>query len=295
MTSYSKNIFMVISCVFVSFITGCAHLLPPEPTVSEYLKTTGGGFLMENRGLIVCRYGLILEPTRELPTDSVLLVEFENPSDATRPLKRMYSDIADQDSIIIKSPVLLSLEAYRNYQVTATLYADQSRTQCIGQHTQAIQSDVDLFSVNRYKSISEAVRFDLDPTKWQLDSVSKTETQQVLEYVPFDQTVENWTELVTTLYNTAQGDIADYLNIVRNQVMKSYRSPEFSILDQTVNDGLYEWSHQGNANSGPEYYLTRVLKTKKGFYTVTYATKTTPVAPEIRAGWLKILKDASVE
>src|SRR5688500_18096080 len=59
----------------------------PSPAKSEYLRTTGGGFVYTrgtNSTLQSCRYVVLLAPTKPLVKPLYLRTNFENPADPSQ-------------------------------------------------------------------------------------------------------------------------------------------------------------------------------------------------------------------
>jgi hypothetical protein len=110
-----------------------------SPVTSEYFKTKGGGTALDSKeGVRFAYFGLILEPMKPLPEGAVLVTEFENPQDASKPLTTEYTPSAGEREIVLKSSTYTCVVNNRDYRISVKLFTDRERKVLLSEHIQAI-------------------------------------------------------------------------------------------------------------------------------------------------------------
>ena len=119
---------------------------PPEPTTSEYFKTTGAGFAIQladqQRTIRSCVYSLSLTPQQSITTALYLRTRFENPTNGIDPLVVESAIASTEEKISIKSPEVRGLRAGKQYRVEVLVFDSPERAREVGRHVQMIQSTV---------------------------------------------------------------------------------------------------------------------------------------------------------
>ena len=109
---------------------------PPRPAKSEYLITTGAGFLLEKeRGAY---YGMNFSIRKPLPGAVYLVALFDNPEVPDTPLRTELVVPADATEIQFQSPGVHQIGNNKRYEVRLTLYLDADRTKVLGTHRQDV-------------------------------------------------------------------------------------------------------------------------------------------------------------
>ena len=148
----------LISMVLVAVLASCASQpaptpqggdsLPlPEPAVSEYVKTEGAGFTVQNDADI--RYAMTYLLRKEVGDVPSFMVEFENPADGELSLANGGMLDQFQTEIAVKSPVLPCIENQRNYRVRLKLF---SGNQLVAQHDDLVQFALPVSMMMRIKA-----------------------------------------------------------------------------------------------------------------------------------------------
>lgn len=99
--------------VIFSLLTQLA-ISAPGPAKSEYLESAGGGFTMNGNAVT---YALSVEVIKELPANSVLKVEFQNPQDKQAPLNAQYDPVPKGEMIHMQSAPLECIENGKSYSI----------------------------------------------------------------------------------------------------------------------------------------------------------------------------------
>lgn len=125
----------------------------------------------------------------------------------------------------------------------------------------------------------------------------------VIETIPLNQTIKNWSELICVQYIDHSGwnknvvhTIENVLERVRKQTLSSF--PENIVTWHTIEkneDGIiYEWAlHQPYNNISPQHEIARAFLTPSGFHRVGFTRKNGQMCPEEREKWIKLLRENS--
>ncbi|MBV6422972.1 MAG: hypothetical protein NAOJABEB_00759 [Steroidobacteraceae bacterium] len=113
---------------------------PPKPAKSKYLKTTGAGFLMSAGNGV--QYGMNYELRKSLAEPLYIVATFDNPADATVPLRAEVVVQPGARDFQLQSPFITVITHDTKYKVVLELFSDAAHTQLIGTHEQLV-----LFSV----------------------------------------------------------------------------------------------------------------------------------------------------
>ena len=113
---------------------------PPKPTISEYVKTEGGGFAIDrtDNGSQVS-YGMTYSLLRRVGENPSATVEFENPQKDSNSLVVEKEIIPGEDRLVIASPPLPCIENNRTYIVTLKLFANGG---LVAEHKDQVQFSV---------------------------------------------------------------------------------------------------------------------------------------------------------
>ncbi len=96
---------------------------------------------------------------------------------------------------------------------------------------------------------TERFRFQFDGRAWPEGHRGADHIQSIVEYAPLGQTVQKWTELVTTqrLYNLAAKEVSSkqFVNTMRDKLNQSGIENQWRILRDGERNVLYEWTTPG--------------------------------------------------
>lgn len=109
---------------------------PPRPAKSEYLVTTGGGFMVEEGQAY---YAMNFEFIKEPPSGYHLKFLFENPHKKQPPLTGTRRFEVKGERILVQSELLECIRNDSRYLVTVEIYTDESETDLVNRHKQKIE------------------------------------------------------------------------------------------------------------------------------------------------------------
>ncbi len=138
----------------------------------------------------------------------------------------------------------------------------------------------------KYERLS--LRFDGRP--WQAGFWNQQPQSPVWEYVVNGESINHWTELVSThffpnLQTKATAEQFMQMNIA--QFRQQGLTPAITIIRQSPQDVLYEWALT-NAGTENQDELQRIFSTDEGIYMVRYTSRPT-MSVKNRLIWTKLL------
>ena len=141
---------------------------------------------------------------------------------------------------------------------------------------------------------SERWRFSFDSRQWQVGHQHADRDQAIREYVLSGQTVQNWSELVTSHYfarNVAPRTIFEWF---QSDISRGCPSVRISVIDESADTILFEWQHDGCRGFSAQHEIRRVSKGRTGVLALSFAEKTRQLAPDKRNTWLTIIRGATI-
>ncbi len=130
-----------ITLLFSLLLATLAHgTSTPDPIKSEYLVSTSAGFMFDPDG--GAYYALSFDVLKSLPGTLYVIVEFENPVDAAKPMTTEIQVQHGKSSFQTRSPSVHEIKNKQRYRVNLKLYADAACTQLVGTHHQDVLFDI---------------------------------------------------------------------------------------------------------------------------------------------------------
>lgn len=138
----NKAIFSVafVGTMFLSGPHAPAEDLP-VPTITEYFKTEGGGFISVGNTV---KYAIEIKPRKRVNGSKPWFarIEYENPEDVNAPLVQDQEFPPNKETFSIQSDALAAIKNRKTYRVTLKAYEDPGRTILITTHSIDIRFDV---------------------------------------------------------------------------------------------------------------------------------------------------------
>lgn len=279
----------------------------PRPAESTNFRTQVGGFqVTQGFAGYVVYVDIIKKPRSKQYTRAIL----QNPLDPKAPF--VYEHFIDKETgrtTLMHGPVK-GLEIYKDYKVELILYEDEARTKEIDRLTQLVRSYVDTtgpklkisdlivakppLEASAAQEVPERWKFNFDSRRWQLGSQSADGEQSIREYILQDETVEAWSELVTSYYH--QGNLAPkaIFESIKSQLSKNCSSLRVSIIEESATSILFEWRHEGCGGFPPQHEIKRIAKNSSGVLFLAYVAKTEQLSEERKKSWVSILRNATL-
>ena len=128
---------------------------------------------------------------------------------------------------------------------------------------------------------------------WSIGHQANGARQRLTEYVLPGQTVESWTELVTTtVYHDPSHlvPLARFVAQIHASMTSDCPSLVWNVIQQDEKTAIFEWRDDGCGGFPPQNELARLAVGEEGVYRLAYAIKLKgPLAPDKRKAWLAIL------
>lgn len=137
---------------------------------------------------------------------------------------------------------------------------------------------------------TQKIAFDSRP--WKVVFGKKTEEITVVEYVPADDNIEHWQELVTSQFIPGlqtRISIKQYIDSIINNLKESGFKPIVTIIEEIPEQALFEFRIDSPSNMQQDE-LQFVTKGKDGFYILHYVIRKADMGKPNRNKWIGLLK-----
>lgn len=135
-----------------------------------------------------------------------------------------------------------------------------------------------------------------DSSDWKLGSGSNRKGQTFVEYVPRNESINNWSRLLTIQF--LEGDPSTPLSsmeAVRSRMQARCPGVSWNIIHQDASSVLYEWKISGCAGNPDQHEIARLLRGNDGIHRIAYVEKTSSIPSAQRERWVKAFLNAYVE
>jgi hypothetical protein len=140
----------------------------------------------------------------------------------------------------------------------------------------------------------EVWKLSFDSRQWRLGYQDSSPALSIREYVLPGETVEAWSELVTSiLLRREDVSVKAVFENFKGQILKDCPAAKISVIQQSDVDILFEWQHQGCKSFPPQHEIKRITRGPGGILVLSYVAKTTSLAGERRTSWISILGEAT--
>lgn len=136
-----------------------------------------------------------------------------------------------------------------------------------------------------------------DERTWKIGNQGQSEQGPMAEFVLENETVENWSELVTVqMYPGLQTKTmpADFAYMARKELLKICPSVDWRLVSVSQSEATYEWSVSGCAAQPDQMEIVRVVRGELGVHLIHYAVKKPAIADEQRLKWIERLGRAKL-
>lgn len=138
----------------------------------------------------------------------------------------------------------------------------------------------------------ETQKITFDNRPWKVVFGKKTEEITVVEYVPADDNIEHWQELVTSQFIPGlqtRISIKQYIDSIINNLKESGFKPIVTIIQETPEQVLFEF-RIANPKNMQQDELQFVTKGNDGFYILHYVIRKADMGKPNRSKWIELLK-----
>ena len=146
------------------------------------------------------------------------------------------------------------------------------------------------------KPAAEALTFEFDGRRWVIGNFRQEKKQTLIEYIPAGESIEHWSELISTryypgLYKAASA--VDVYDIMHKVAMENCARSHWLPLVQGSMNIIYEWNNEACTEIGAaEYELARIFASKRGIHRIAYACKNRDTFEADKQRWMDVLLNA---
>lgn len=135
---------------------------------------------------------------------------------------------------------------------------------------------------------------------WKELTYSISFDNHMMEFIPKDQDVTNWTKLICIQQNKRSAaqrkeSLENFLKRVKKELEVSSKPDQlhWNPLLESKNDIMYEWILYSSKNKTVlEHEISRHIFTKNHHYKIGYVQRNEKINEETKQKWIKILKDS---
>jgi hypothetical protein len=274
-----------------------------KPTKSKYFKTEVAGFsIKENEGV---SYVIELSTRKKIKKDMYGTAFFENPSIESSPSIFDFKLLKGDKSILIRSPVLREIKNNRSYQVKVLLYKDPEKITEVNIHTQNIEfkmpseiakiKGINLIPSQNINISSNHFRVSewtllLDKSNWQEGSNQITREDHLIEYIPINETIDNWSSILTSHASYTHIEVDWLYDYIRKNLAKDCPSFIYEMVDKTSKSIIFEWSHAGCNGNPAVHELRKIVNQNNYMYSISFTSKNDKLFDQNKEDWISKFK-----
>ncbi len=134
-----------------------------------------------------------------------------------------------------------------------------------------------------------------DKRTWKVGHQSSKGDQTMVEFVLENESVGNWSELVTTqLFAGLQEkmSVAEYVAAMHKSIGERCPKVKWNTIRSGDTDAVYEWSVSACSGVADQSEIARVFKGLEGIHIVHYAMRKPDMPAASRKEWLGLLERA---
>lgn len=153
---------------------------------------------------------------------------------------------------------------------------------------------VEKYSLGAISEVNERWIFEFDDRNWRIGYQSSDSKQAIREYVLNGETVDNWTQLVTSHFVVAKESFEAMVKTVTEALKRKCPSSRVSVIEQSHDSVIIEWQSPPCGNEPPQHEIRRLKPVYGGLLSLAYVQKTRELSADRRNSWLSILHLAKV-
>jgi hypothetical protein len=131
--------------------------------------------------------------------------------------------------------------------------------------------------------------------KWKAAAGSERRGRTLMEFVPADESIDNWSRLLTIQFIEEKG-VSQLVAMDRLRVAMQGRCPgsSWQIIQQDSTSVLYEWSIARCGSNPDQHEIARLLRGNDGIQRIAFTRKSAELEPSEREQWIKTFSEAYV-
>jgi len=135
-----------------------------------------------------------------------------------------------------------------------------------------------------------------DKREWVIGNTQKTDRGYLLEFTLNNESISNWTELVTQqYYQVGNVDLDVFIKLNLDNIANGCETFTSEINESSASNIIAIWSHEGCGGFPATREIFRVVKLDDGVLIMRYAVYTKKTDLSFFQKWLTIIKEAHVK
>lgn len=141
----------------------------------------------------------------------------------------------------------------------------------------------------------EPWQFSFDDREWTRGYEADDGDNSIREYVLRGESVEAWTELVTSQSFDRAGRARKHAENFRKLLLKKCPRAVVALMVRDEDDMIVEWRHEGCGASPAQHEMRRFASVRHSNYTLAYVAKVSRLDDATRSAWLARLRAAAID
>lgn len=140
------------------------------------------------------------------------------------------------------------------------------------------------------------IEFD-DKSRWRLGYRAINRLQSLTEYVPREESVQDWKEMYTVqrLYNLASKTTTEGMAIkVQENLRKRNPDIDFQVLAKSDSEILFHWREQATKEKPGQHEIVRLVADSKDIHRLAYSRRVAQIPNEEAQAWFGLLREAKL-
>ena len=134
-----------------------------------------------------------------------------------------------------------------------------------------------------------------DSGKWKAAGGSDRRGRTIAEFVPQNESIDNWSRLLTVQFIERQGvSPVEFMTQLRATMQNRCPGTAWRIVQQDSTSVLYEWSIAGCGANPDQHEIARLLKGNDGIQRIAFTRKGAELEPNEREQWVRTFSEAYV-
>jgi hypothetical protein len=142
----------------------------------------------------------------------------------------------------------------------------------------------------------ETVYIPSDSSGWKFGSGSDRRNHTIAEFVPSDESIDNWTRLLTIQFIEGESRSPQSLmDVLKSTMLERCPGSYWEVISQDSLSTLYEWKITNCSDNPDQHEIARLLRGNDGLHRIAYTEKTSEMDAATHEIWISTFKDAYVE
>ncbi len=185
----------------------------------------------------------------------------------------------------------LSDENYNNW---LSILRNARIKQVVRKETEVDDGPSEIFPSTSADVVPERLEFEFDSRPWKIGNQGADPLQVIRKYILPGQSVDDWTELVTSHYIKGRSTFSLKEYFEEKIKDPQYPSLKLSLIKEEPDKIIYEGSHGGCFSVREAAYIALITRKEWGMLMLTFCQKG-QLSRENRNNWLEILRNARIK